>query len=160
MCAHPFQINQPISADRRVQPEDILRTKQALNRLGYYKSQYGLDGGWVDNDMFSGIRQLQKDNGLKVDGVINPEGETSSAMNRLLMKNASANDNTAASNDNDKISDDQLAFTDCDGLLRKDERKCFGLGNKQKIAICLHTAMDRYGNCLANRMLRPPLFKG
>jgi len=154
MCAHPFQINQPISADRRVQPEDILRTKQALNRLGYYKSQYGLDGGWVDNDMFSGIRQLQKDNGLKVDGIINPDGATQIKINQLLTHSETANDNERHSNDNGDDPEVQIALSTCDSMYAKDSTVC----RKLKSRPCWASAADRYGACIANRPI-PPLFR-
>lgn len=39
-----------------------------------------------DNQIFDGIRKFQKDNRLKVDGIMKPSGETESFFNKLLQK--------------------------------------------------------------------------
>lgn len=100
MAKHRFHLSRAMSADRQVDIDDILQTKQALNRLGYYRSEHGLDGGWVDGEMFSGIRRLQRDNGLREDGEIKPESETAKIINRLLRSAPANDDQEAPANDN------------------------------------------------------------
>lgn len=80
-----FTLKGPMGTNYRTDPSDILNTKQALNRLGYYDvpPERGIDD-WTDDAMFKGIRAFQKDNSLKVDGFMRPEGPTESAINAKL----------------------------------------------------------------------------
>ncbi|HLO75563.1 MAG TPA: peptidoglycan-binding domain-containing protein [Magnetospirillum sp.] len=80
-----FALKAPMGTNYRTEPSDILNTKQALNRLGYYDVPpgRGIDD-WTDDAMFNGIRAFQKDNGLKVDGFMRPERPTETAINAKL----------------------------------------------------------------------------
>lgn len=79
-----FKLKQPMASNYRVDPADIVSTKTALNSLGYYQiPERGIDD-WTDDAMFQGIRSFQKDSGLKVDGLMRPEGPTETAINRKL----------------------------------------------------------------------------
>ncbi|MBI5162760.1 MAG: peptidoglycan-binding protein [Magnetospirillum sp.] len=62
-----------------------MNTKRALNALGYYDvpPERGIDD-CVDGATFEGIRQFQRDNGLKVDGFMRPEGPTERKINASL----------------------------------------------------------------------------
>ncbi|MCC7168514.1 MAG: peptidoglycan-binding protein [Rhodospirillales bacterium] len=74
-----------MSENTNATPSDIVDTKQALYRLGYYRPQVGnILGDWVDREMFGGIRKFQEDHGLKVDGIMRPGGPTETAINRRL----------------------------------------------------------------------------
>lgn len=64
---------------------DIVNAKLALSNLGYYpQSTDGNYGAWVDSDLFKGIRNFQKDSGLKVDGDMKPGGATELLINHRL----------------------------------------------------------------------------
>ena len=52
--------------------------------MGYYKvPEWGMTK-FTDNQMFDGIRKFQKDNGLKIDGIMKPEGETENTINKKI----------------------------------------------------------------------------
>ena len=60
----------------RVNENDTQQTKSALGELGYYKTPgYGMTS-YPDEPMFDGIKKYQRDNKLRVDGVMKPGGET------------------------------------------------------------------------------------
>lgn len=69
-----------------INPDDVYNVKKYLKDLGYYKEPEWEMAKFADNQMFDGIRKLQKDNKLTVDGVMKPSGETESTFNRLLKK--------------------------------------------------------------------------
>ncbi|MDR1693642.1 MAG: peptidoglycan-binding protein [Lactobacillaceae bacterium] len=55
-------------------PKDTLIIKKILNELGYYeKPEYGMTP-IPDEGMFTAVQNFQKDNNLKVDGIIKPLG--------------------------------------------------------------------------------------
>ena len=80
-----IQIQKPVRAnDSSVQEQDIFNVKTALNGLGYYdEPKYGFTV-YPDRQMFDSIKSFQGDNDLKVDGVMNPDGETIQEMNKQL----------------------------------------------------------------------------
>ena len=59
-------------------PEDISTTKTNLNALGYFDDD--TDNGYITRELDTGIKNFQKDNDLKVDGVLRPGGETERAI--------------------------------------------------------------------------------
>lgn len=80
-----FNLNKAMGTNYTVDPKDIINTKTALSQLGYYDvpPHRGIDD-WTDEAMFNGIRAFQKDNDLKVDGVMRPGGPTETAINAGL----------------------------------------------------------------------------
>lgn len=82
-----LKLNKEISETTAdIEPDDVLSVKKKLKDLGYYKEpEWGLTS-FTDNQMFAGIRNFQKEKGLKVDGVIKPEGETENKINEVLNK--------------------------------------------------------------------------
>ncbi|MBP5858655.1 peptidoglycan-binding protein [Marivibrio halodurans] len=57
-------------------PSDVLNTKRRLQSQGYYdEPEYGITE-YPDTPMFEGIKRFQKDNGLRVDGLMRPKGPT------------------------------------------------------------------------------------
>ena len=54
--------------------DDILNAKNKFKDLGYYKDP--IVSGYIDKPLIDSIRDYQRDNGLQVDGRINPGGET------------------------------------------------------------------------------------
>ncbi|MBT4701118.1 MAG: peptidoglycan-binding protein [Rhodospirillaceae bacterium] len=63
--------------------DDSLNTKKALADLGHMKvPDFGLTT-YPDQNMIDGVKSFQKDEGLKVDGIMKPDGPT---INRLYQK--------------------------------------------------------------------------
>ena len=141
----------PLGPSYNAEPADILNSKRAFRSLGYYRPANEEDGAWVDADLFGGIRRFQRDNKLKVDGLMRPGGETENAVNLALREmpgEGPANDDTGPANDN-------FAWADCHQQLEIDRMRCKLMPSPQLAAICYSSAMSRYGNCLAGRPLGP-----
>lgn len=154
-----LSLRTPLGPDHVVEPEDILDTKKALMALGYYQPLDGAEpGAWVDRDLFAGIKQFQRDNGLKVDALVRPGGPTEKAMNEALeaAPNAPANDDRPPANDNGP----DVALMDCDHQRFLDEMKCRSLLNPVARAQCFSSSMLRYSNCRAKGYPYPELFMG
>jgi hypothetical protein len=84
-----LKLKRPMDEYTSVDLSDIVPTKRALKQLGYYQPPIGNElGAWVDNNLFDGIRRFQRDNRLRVDGVMKPGGPTETAINRQLSGNA------------------------------------------------------------------------
>ncbi|PCI00045.1 MAG: hypothetical protein COB76_04320 [Alphaproteobacteria bacterium] len=54
--------------------DDILNAKHKFKELGYYKDP--IISGYIDKPLVDSVRGYQRDKGLKIDGKINPGGET------------------------------------------------------------------------------------
>ncbi|MBF0269080.1 MAG: peptidoglycan-binding protein [Alphaproteobacteria bacterium] len=85
MLQSAFKVRKVIGDDHSVDPDDTLNTKQALNRLGYYSppQSYGLTP-YPDRLMFNSLKAFQKDEGLKVDGLMRPGGPTEAQIGQRL----------------------------------------------------------------------------
>ncbi len=71
-------------------PQDTAKVKYGLNRTGYYND----DISTIPNQkMLDGVKSFQKDNNLRIDGRLNPTGETITAINKK-MKEKQMNRNT------------------------------------------------------------------
>lgn len=80
-----LNLKRTMSENTNATPSDIVDTKQALYRLGYYRPKVGNTfGDWVDREMFDGLRAFQEDYELKVDGIMRPGGPTEAAINQQL----------------------------------------------------------------------------
>jgi len=82
-----FMMKAPVSRFHVVDLDDTSNVKLALTSLGYYDDSENGFSPYTDNQLFSSIQAFQKDNGLKVDGVINPEGQTHAKIKEDLQKN-------------------------------------------------------------------------
>lgn len=70
-------------------PADVLALKRQLHGLGLYdEPAYGFTG-YIDRDTELGIRALQKREGLKIDGWLEPGGETDAALGRAFAETRS-----------------------------------------------------------------------
>ncbi len=67
-------IETPIGNEQWSNTKDIKRIREALYRLGY--EDQNLEYGYIDKTLDNNIRNFQKQNALKVDGLIFPGGET------------------------------------------------------------------------------------
>jgi hypothetical protein len=73
-----------VEENASVDTADMKPLKKNLGSLGYYRPTEGVDlHDYPDEPLFKGIRKFQKDEGLKVDGVMKPGGPTE---NRLVRK--------------------------------------------------------------------------
>jgi peptidoglycan hydrolase-like protein with peptidoglycan-binding domain len=68
--------------------EDVLIVKRNLNSAGYFDNldQDREPHGFITKEMDAGIRTFQKDKGLKVDGILLPQGETENSLHSLFQK--------------------------------------------------------------------------
>lgn len=145
----------PLGPSYNAEPADILNSKRAFRSLGYYRPANEEDGAWVDADLFGGIRRFQRDNKLKVDGLMRPGGETENAVNLALREmpgEGPANDDTGPANDNENV----VADYGCDAMYHQEALLCSQLP-PQRAAVCHQTAATRYGNCLAGKPILPAL---
>ncbi len=93
-----FTLKNLFSTSNPVETDDLMITKKALNKLGYYDipSHRGLDD-WTDDATFDGLKRFQRDHNLKVDGLMRPGGPTEAALNRNLMRVSFTGDQKAGS---------------------------------------------------------------
>lgn len=72
-------IKTTIRRDGRPKLSDVLTLKNRLRSFGYYThDDYG--SPYPNNELISAVHAFQKDEDLKVDGVVTPKGETSEAL--------------------------------------------------------------------------------
>ena len=82
-----FLLNGRLSADSRADINDSGIVKTALRSLGYYKVENEDDfTPYVDSQLFGSIKKFQKDEKLKVDGIVNPNGETHSRLKENIKR--------------------------------------------------------------------------
>ena len=74
-----FKLKGPLSANSNTIPTDVLAAKAFLQDQGFYEApEWGVTD-FPDRALFSAIKAFQKSKGLRVDGVMRPEGETENA---------------------------------------------------------------------------------
>ncbi len=84
-----FQIGNTISRDANTNPDDVVKTKAALAQTGHYEvPSFGITEV-PDTGMIDGLKKFQNDNGLKVDGVMKPDGPTATKIDETLTKQPS-----------------------------------------------------------------------
>lgn len=161
MSFPPF-LKKTIGANSSTDPDDVLIAKRSLERLGYYeRPEWGL-GDFTDEKLFDGIKQFQRDNGLEVDGVMKPGGETEQALvpqlaEMVLPEPEEENLEEQALNPSSKPSDDQ-----CERMFEREMLVCDGVytavGTRAG-AVCQQTAFKRYSDCLRGIPIHllPPL---
>ena len=81
----PVKIKEPVGPEAPNRRPDVAKVETFLDRTGYLdlakaEGPTGYYGSRVDQ----GIRGFQKENALKVDGLINPDGETLQTLGALL----------------------------------------------------------------------------
>lgn len=90
----PLILTQSIRPNGAANESDIVVVKRSLNRLGHYpKSDLRLSTS-PDRPLFHGIRAFQDQRGLRVDGVMNPDGETATELGKIF-SSPSANPRTS-----------------------------------------------------------------
>ena len=79
-----FQLGSAVDRQGPINPDDILRTKRVLNKLGHYPiPNHGITD-FTDDEMFEGVEAFQRERDLPVDGVMTPDGPTARAINAVL----------------------------------------------------------------------------
>ena len=76
-----FKLFSTLASNSDSDPRDVRNVKSFLGNNGFIKKQNEYDQ-YPDSELFGGIRKFQRKNGLKIDGVIKPNGETETAMGR------------------------------------------------------------------------------
>ena len=72
----PYRLKTVLGSSFGSDPDDVWATKQNLKIRGYYRvPEYGMTE-YPDRHLFDSIRRFQRDQSLKVDGVMKPNGET------------------------------------------------------------------------------------
>lgn len=80
-----FSLDGPVGRGSANDRPDVIKAQTLLGNAGYY-DLVGTDGptGWYGEPLERAMRRYQKDNGLTVDGVMLPGGETVSSLRTLL----------------------------------------------------------------------------
>ena len=74
-------LQDPVGPTARNHPVDVERVERRLGGLGYLEPARALQpSGRYDHDLEGGVRSYQRRNGLKVDGLLNPNGPTERAL--------------------------------------------------------------------------------
>lgn len=90
-----IELSDEIGNGRVNREEDVTGVKQALGALGLYRYDRTADPSpFIDRAMLDGIKAFQAGNGLNVDGLMQPGGETVTAMN-VALGGAPRQDNSA-----------------------------------------------------------------
>lgn len=77
-----------VGRDRNTHLDDTAKTKFALTALGHYEDDDSGLSPFADDALFKSVRSFQEQNGLAVDGVLNPDGPTQTEINRQLASNS------------------------------------------------------------------------
>ena len=81
-----FTLKKPVARNLSAHPDDMANIKFALTSLGYYDdTETGLSP-YGDDQLFHAVKSFQKDNDLKADGIIKPDGPTQEKINDRLKK--------------------------------------------------------------------------
>lgn len=155
----PMLTTRPLSARHRVEPNDVLVVKRSLQRLGHYQPVAGELNDTTEDSLFDGIKSFQKQQNLRVDGLIRPDGETASKITGLLeLKTPDIGSIVAVSS-----KDDEDYKKQCDHLYwNVDIPVCRAIEarrGKRAATRCFHSATFRYGSCLGGTPMEnlPPL---
>jgi len=71
-------IKKPVGNNVDNDPQDVFAVKKRFSDQGYYKQP--IENGYIDRELDDAIWSFQKDNDLKQDGYMNPDGETERAL--------------------------------------------------------------------------------
>ncbi|MCB9988640.1 MAG: peptidoglycan-binding protein [Rhodospirillales bacterium] len=71
-------IKSSIGNNMQNEKEDVVAVKESLRKLGYlqFDLQKAEPHGYITRDLDTGIKKFQSDNNLKIDGILEPQGET------------------------------------------------------------------------------------
>lgn len=142
-----FRLKKAISPNHVVDPDDTTRAKTALARLGFYRvPEWGITP-FVDSPMMDSITAFQKANGLEVDGLMKPGGETERTIDHAIRsKNAAAFYGPSFSPiaDRQRLSDREKDL--CDDRYRRELSRCSRWPGKWHWP-CAERATERWSSC-------------
>ena len=79
-----FEMKTTLAQNANTDVEDQANIKTAMTALGYYDdSETGLSP-YADTKLFHAVKDFQKDNDLKIDGIIKPDGPTQRTIKEKL----------------------------------------------------------------------------
>jgi len=79
-------LHKTLATNAQAHPEDVMASKLFLRHLGHYAApDFGVTQ-FPDRALFAAVRSFQKAQGLKVDGVMKPAGETETAIQKQAQK--------------------------------------------------------------------------
>ncbi len=85
-----FRLKNAIGPAREIAPEDAVAAKTALAEIGHYQiPDFGVTP-YPDVALFEGVRKFQREQELKVDGLMNPDGPTAQRLDALLAERQTA----------------------------------------------------------------------
>lgn len=82
-------------------PQDVLRTKRNFKALGLYSGDE--TAPYIDHALTQTIRSFQKQNNLRVDGFMEPDGETEKMMHSLITNGKSLAEEAMSQHDPDNV---------------------------------------------------------
>lgn len=72
----PYLLKQTLGSSYDTNPDDVWITKHNLQKAGFYQQpEHGMTE-FPDNQLIDAVKQYQSENGLRIDGVMKPGGET------------------------------------------------------------------------------------
>ncbi|MDH5722970.1 MAG: peptidoglycan-binding protein [Alphaproteobacteria bacterium] len=83
-----FELFRTVGNNRENRAEDVFAVKDALSDFGFFDfgSNKAEPHGIFTRELDEGIKDFQSQNGLRVDGILKPKGETESAISRMFEK--------------------------------------------------------------------------
>jgi peptidoglycan hydrolase-like protein with peptidoglycan-binding domain len=79
-----ISIKDTVGSDYQTNLEDVYKVKTALKKLGYYQVPvYGMTP-YPDEALYTAIKNFQKENKLKTDGVVRPQSTTLASLVKAL----------------------------------------------------------------------------
>ncbi|MEO5337229.1 MAG: peptidoglycan-binding protein [Magnetospirillum sp. WYHS-4] len=82
----PLRLKSTLGRPYNVSLDDVVPVKRVLQGLGYYAiPSYGITP-YPDEPLFQGIERFQRDNNLRVDGIMKPGGPTESTLNHVFTR--------------------------------------------------------------------------
>ncbi len=81
-----FELSKAVGNNFDNHPEDVFKIKDTLSDIGYFDfdSNPAEPHGIFTRELDEGIKDFQKDNALRVDGILKPKGETEQALKSLM----------------------------------------------------------------------------
>jgi hypothetical protein len=155
-------LKKTVAENSPANPDDVIITKRFLERLGDYEvPEWGL-GDFTDDGLFKGIKRFQAANGLEVDGVMKPGGETEQALISKVAESSPPDPPESGPEEQALTPNSRPSESQCEEMLERETAICDNVGraNGARVgAVCQQTAMNRYAACLrgVDMLSLPPL---
>lgn len=159
----PDFLKKTIAENSPTDPDDVIIRKRFLERLGNYGvPDWGL-GDFTDDSLFKGIRRFQEANDLKVDGIMNPGGETEQALISKVSELSSSVSSESGPEEQALNPSSKPSRGQCDRMFEKVLDTCtnyYSLYGAKETAICRSSAWTRYAMCIRGIQMHilPPLY--